>query len=113
MNFKKFFSIIIIYSIISIPVLSFADDILENDIYLDDIEMEVSSDLTEIPSINARHAVIFDRVSKTVLFGKNENEKCKMASTTKILTCIVVIENCNNLNDTVVISKRAARDTWF
>lgn len=113
MNFKKLFSIIIIFSFISIPVFSFADDVLEDEITLTDIDIEVSSDLSEIPNVNARHAVIFDRVSKTILYGKNENEKCKMASTTKILTCIVVIENCNNLNDTVVVSKRAARNTWF
>lgn len=41
-------------------------------------------------------------------FGKNESETCKMASTTKIMTAIVVIENCNNLNDIVTISKKSA-----
>lgn len=41
-------------------------------------------------------------------FGKKETETCKMASTTKIMTAIVVIENCTNLNDIVTISKKSA-----
>ena len=58
--------------------------------------------------INARHAIVLDRFSKQKLFGKNENEKCKMASTTKIMTAIVVLENAN-LNEFVNISSNAAR----
>ena len=59
------------------------------------------------PSINSRSAVVIDRNSGTVLYGKNENNKVKMASTTKIMTATVVIENCS-LNDTVIASKKAA-----
>ena len=43
----------------------------------------------------------------TILFGKNEFNKVKMASTTKIMTATVVIENCN-LSDTVTVSQKAA-----
>lgn len=39
--------------------------------------------------------------------GKAENEKRPMASTTKIMTAIVVLENAN-LNDIVTVSKKAA-----
>ena len=42
----------------------------------------------------------------TVLYGKNENNKVKMASTTKIMTATIVIENCD-LNETVTVSKKA------
>ena len=106
-------SIIPIYYLYRIYFKDIADDYIENDISLIDSEINTSSDLSETPNINARHAVIFDRTSKTVLFGKKENEICKMASTTKIMTAIVVIENCNNLNDTVTVSKKAARYRWF
>ena len=61
----------------------------------------------DIPKINARHAIVLDRSSKQVLFGKSEKEVCKMASTTKIMTSIVIIENCN-LKDTVTVSSKAA-----
>lgn len=42
------------------------------------------------------------------MYGKKENEKCKMASTTKILTGIVVIENTSNLNEKTKVSTKAA-----
>ena len=83
----------------------YIDDVLESEIteYL-----EVSSNISSNPNINARHAIVYDRVSGRTLFGKSENESCKMASTTKIMTSLVVIENVKNLNETVTISKRAA-----
>ncbi len=43
-----------------------------------------------------------------VLFGKKENEKCKMASTTKIMTAIVVLERVDDLNEVTEISAKAA-----
>ena len=55
--------------------------------------------------MNSFHAIVYDRNSGTILFGKNENEKRKMASTTKIMTAIVVIEN-SNLDDIVTISSK-------
>ena len=43
-----------------------------------------------------------------VLYGKKENERCKMASTTKILTALVVIENKENLGEKVTVSPKSA-----
>ena len=43
-----------------------------------------------------------------VLYGKQENIKCKMASTTKIMTAIIVVENVKDLNSKVKISSKAA-----
>lgn len=43
-----------------------------------------------------------------VLYGKKENEKCKMASTTKIMSALVVLENQENLEEKVTISGKAA-----
>ena len=61
----------------------------------------------EEPKLNSRAAIIYDRQSKRVIWGKAENERRPMASTTKIMTAIVVIENAN-LNDTVTVSKKSA-----
>lgn len=58
-------------------------------------------------SINARSYVVLDRKSKKVLIGKNEYIKAKMASTTKIMTATIILENCN-LDDIVTISKKSA-----
>ena len=102
-------SIIILFIFIFSPIVSFADDYYnEESLSAYDFESPVSSNLSQIPSINSRHSVVLDRNSKTVLYGKNENEKCKMASTTKIMTAIVTIENCKNLNEIVTISKKSA-----
>lgn len=103
--FCAFFSIIFC----TIPTISFADDFFEYNIS-DSSILEVFSQDTDknIPSINARHAVVLDRNSGTVLYGKNENEQCKMASTTKILTAIVVIENSPDLSAIVTVSSKAA-----
>ncbi|MCI9366067.1 MAG: hypothetical protein HFJ54_05915 [Clostridia bacterium] len=43
-----------------------------------------------------------------VLYGKNENTRCKMASTTKIMSSIVITENIKDLNEKVKISSKAA-----
>lgn len=69
--------------------------------------IETSSDLNDEPKINSRAAVIMDRNSKTIIYNKNMNEKRKMASTTKIMTALITLEN-SNLKDIVKISKKAA-----
>lgn len=58
-------------------------------------------------NLNARSCIILDRTSKKILFGKNEYNKVKMASTTKIMTATIILENCD-LSQTVTISKKAA-----
>lgn len=69
--------------------------------------IQTVSEVTDEPKINSKYAVIIDRNSKEILYGKNELDRTKMASTTKIMTCLIVIENCN-LNDIVEISGKAA-----
>lgn len=43
-----------------------------------------------------------------ILYGKEENKRCKMASTTKIMTSVIVVENVNDLSEKVKISEKAA-----
>lgn len=109
----KNFTILIIFLFTSSTFyISFADDYIENNITID-VNSEISeavskTDDTLLPSsINSRSCVVFDRNSHMILYGKNENSQVKMASTTKIMTAIIVIEN-SNLKDTVEVSKKAA-----
>ncbi len=46
-------------------------------------------------TIYSEGAILIDSNSGKVLYGKNENEKLYPASTTKIITAILAIENCN------------------
>lgn len=55
----------------------------------------------------AKAAVLMDADSGRVLYSKNGEESLPMASTTKIMTCIVALEN-GNLSDTVTASAYAA-----
>ena len=58
-------------------------------------------------TLNSKSAIIYDRTTKKIMWGKNENDRRAMASTTKIMTAIIVLEN-SNLEDIVTISKKAA-----
>ena len=57
--------------------------------------------------LNAQSAVLMDGETGRVLYGKEENLVRPMASTTKIMTCILVLEN-GNLEDEVTVSSYAA-----
>lgn len=76
-------------------------------LFVFNLSISFSSVNSNIPNINARSCIILDRISKKILFGKNEFNKVKMASTTKIMTATIIIENCD-LSQTVIISKKAA-----
>ncbi len=110
---KKLESFIIMLFLIIIPSYSMADENLDEQISDFNQILEVSTSTSETPNINARHSVVIDRASKTVLYGKHEYEICKMASTTKIMTAIIVLENCSNLNEQITITKKSARNRWL
>lgn len=108
---KKIISIFMFFIFISMFVyVSFADDI---DTETLDVSTEINSftdaytEPIKEPDVNSRACVVIDRKTNSVLFGKNENSKKKMASTTKIMTATIIIEKCN-LTDTIEISKKAA-----
>ena len=61
----------------------------------------------DTPVINSRFAIVIDRKTHSILYGKDEFNKVKMASTTKIMTATVVLEHCN-LNETITVSKKAS-----
>lgn len=58
--------------------------------------------------LHALGACMMDGDSGRVLYGKNENEELAMASTTKIMTCILIMENCDP--DEVVTASQNAAD---
>ena len=108
---KKIFSLIILLFYLTISIFyntSLADDI-DTDIYSNNIieENTLETSNSTFPSINSRSYVVIDRKTNSILVGKNEHIKKKMASTTKIMTAIVIIENYN-LDTIVEVSKKAA-----
>lgn len=63
---------------------------------------------SQLPSVAAQGAVLVDGDTGRVLWGKNEQKPLTMASTTKIMTAILVLEE-GNLDDMVTVSQRAAK----
>jgi len=81
--------------------------------YLDNINQENS--LQPLPSkikgvadfdIEAKSALVLDAGTDAVLYSKNSDQKMPIASLTKIMTALVVLENVD-LNNTVTISRNA------
>lgn len=58
--------------------------------------------------ISAKSAIIYEPSSKTVLYEKSADEQMLVASTTKIMTALVVIENCSFQEKVNVSAEHAA-----
>ena len=59
------------------------------------------------PSVAAKGAALIDGKTGRLLWGRNAEEPMAMASTTKIMTAILVLENCE-MDEIVTISKNAS-----
>lgn len=58
---------------------------------------------SEPPNLISQAAILMDNKTEKILYEKNANEKMYPASTTKIVTAILVLEHCD-LNETVTVS---------
>lgn len=58
------------------------------------------------PTCSAKSMILMEKNSGRILAEKNSQQQLSIASTTKIVTCITVIENCQDLNQKVKIDKR-------
>lgn len=105
--------IILIFMIIMMCVN--LSTVCADDVDLDDDEIINEEAINEVanikesePIINSRKCVVYDRKNNMVLYGKNENTKTAMASTTKIMTATVVLEKATELNKVITITAKAA-----
>lgn len=58
------------------------------------------------PNINAKSAILIDKASFQKLYGKNDDTQVPIASTTKIMTALVVLEDYpTKMNDVVNITR--------
>ncbi len=101
-----FFICIFGFSYVYADDIDYSDDTMSESA-LDGLYFETANISESSLNLNSRSCIVLDRQSKSILYGKNEKNKVKMASTTKIMTAIVVIENAD-LNKTVEISKKSA-----
>lgn len=61
------------------------------------------------PAIGAQSAILMEMNTHTILYAKNIDEKNYPASTTKILTCLLAMQNCT-MNETLTFSRDAIYD---
>ena len=103
---KKIF-IFLTYFLLIFTNISYADEILE----LEDLEnnsiFETNVSISKSPQIFSKNVIVIDRKTLIPLYEKCSYEKVPMASTTKILTCILALEN-SNFDEKVTISKEAS-----
>lgn len=88
----------------------FAFEIEDEDFFdFSEIEdaLQTVSSVSNYPDVSSSHIIALERNSKRIFFEKDGYSKTPMASTTKILTAIIAIEN-SNLDEKVDISKEAA-----
>ena len=72
-------------------------------------QLDEQSKITDTKLIlHANSALLLDASNNRVLYERNGYKRMSMASTTKIMTCIVTLENAD-LNDVVEVSSYAAR----
>ncbi|MCI8965105.1 MAG: D-alanyl-D-alanine carboxypeptidase [Clostridia bacterium] len=99
-----FLLILTSYSVLGLFNISFANC---SNINIFDTPTSIQTTNEIKKDIYSKYAIVYERNSGTILFEKNVHEKCPMASTTKIMTAIIVLEN-SNLSDVVTISRKSA-----
>ena len=63
----------------------------------------------DCPSVKTGSSIVMDIHTGTVLVGRNSTKKAYPASITKLMTAMLVIENCASLDEKVVFTKEAVR----
>ncbi len=95
MKIKKilflFLTLILCFSALSVPLIKNAKSI----------------NVVNAVSSSAKAMCVLEKDSKRILFSKNENEKLPMASTTKVVTAITAINNCQNLDEYIQVDDEA------
>ncbi len=70
------------------------------------IKIPVVKPFSQRPDVLSKHYILVDVTSNKVLAGKNDRERVPIASTTKIMTALVSLENYD-LDEVVTVSQKA------
>ena len=103
---KKIFYNILIFLLILLNFSTVCADDVDNEGEFENTVEVTASSVTALPKTNSRRYIVYDRISKSMIIGKNEDVKSAMASTTKIMTSIVILEKAD-LDEMVTVSAKA------
>ncbi len=68
----------------------------------------VSVNAEEVKTLcSAKSMCVIEQTSKRVLMEKDKDIQLPMASTTKVMTALIALENCQNLDETFAVDNRA------
>ena len=105
---KKIISLILVLIILLTPITIFAEE--NQSEYTPNIILNYNQDEQKIqdniPELGSKAVYIANPVTGKVIYEKNAHEKMFPASTTKILTALVTMENCE-MTDTAIVSQTA------
>ena len=107
---KRFLISILTIFILLSPINVYAEEVANT--HKDDLKVTFEYDkdkqevLENVPEIGCKAAYVANPITGKVFFEKNAHQKMYPASTTKILTALVVLEECQ-LTDTAVVSRNA------
>jgi D-alanyl-D-alanine carboxypeptidase (penicillin-binding protein 5/6) len=109
------YSLIITMIFTMIPVVAFADfdeAAVEASVKFDEVAVNKLVAKTNVLDLKAKSAVLMDAVSGKVLSEKNSHEKLSIASVTKVMSMLLVMEAIDSgkltFNDKVSVSESAA-----
>ena len=88
---KKISIILIIFSLIFVLLYGYFN-----------VKTELSP--VDAMSSSAKSMCVIDKDSGRILYSKNPYEKLPMASTTKVVTAITVLEHCDDLDEKIVVA---------
>ena len=103
---KKIVYSILIFLVILLNFSTVCADDVDNEGEFENTVEVTASSVTALPKTNSRRYIVYDRISKSMIIGKNEDVKSAMASTTKIMTSIVILEKAD-LDEMVTVSAKA------
>lgn len=103
---KKIFYSILIFLLILLNFSTVCADDVDNEADFENTVEVTAANVSELQKTNSRRYIVYDRISKSMIIGKNEDVKSAMASTTKIMTTIVILEK-TDLDETVTVSAKA------
>lgn len=75
-------------------------------------EESTTTDFPEFPTLESQYIVLMDADSGEVLFERNGNSRCYPASTTKLLTALLTVENAI-LSDKITYTKNAVDSVTY
>ena len=101
MKINRFLSVLLI-------VLNFTLIFCKNIVLADEDILNIP----EFPDISSQYVVVMDADSREVLYSSNRDAQCYPASTTKILTGLLTIEN-KSLDDSITFSQNAVKSLSY